>query len=63
MSARRGVVCVNGWAGRREYPVLIIAETRARYRVQAIGEVRLPRRTLANGEVALVPKSAVRVTP
>jgi len=58
---RPRVVCVETWAGRREYPVEIVGETPRRYRIRAQGEMLLPRRRLCAGDVALVPKSAVRV--
>ncbi len=57
---RAAVVCLNGWAGRREYPCAIVGETPKRYRIRATVTIPLPSRTLAVGEATLVPKAAVR---
>lgn len=56
---------LDGWAGRRSQPVLIVGETPKRYRIRTTtaAPVRLAgrRRWLFEGETVLVPKTAVRV--
>lgn len=56
------VVCVDGFAGRREHPCRIVGETSKRWRIEVDAPVKLPRSVLYPGETRLVPKSAVRVT-
>lgn len=36
-------LCLNTWAGLREYPVEIIKETPKRYRVRLLGKTPLPK--------------------
>jgi hypothetical protein len=53
-------VAVNTWAGRREYAVDVVGETKTRYRVRARQDMSLPgNRYFYEGQVFLVPKSAV----
>lgn len=59
---RAALVLVDGWAGRREIPCMVVGETAARYRVKFEKEVCLPGRVLAPRQIALVPKFAVRFT-
>lgn len=60
MTERPGVLHMDGWAGRVEYPVTIIGETPKRFRVRLLMGTRLPgRREGYPGDVLLVPKSAV----
>jgi len=58
---KTGVICVDGWAGRREYPVEIVGETPKRYRVKVLSDARLPRGIRHAGDVVLVPKTSVRL--
>jgi hypothetical protein len=58
-SAHR-VVAINSWAGRRTYPVIVLGETKTRYRVKAITSMMLPgRRFVPQDGTCLVPKHAV----
>lgn len=58
---RQAFVCVDGWAGRGQIPVLVVGETAKRYRVRAVErDTKLPRRILQAGEETTVPKYAVR---
>jgi len=65
---RKAVLCMNGWAGYSETPVIIVGETPKKYRIR-LPDTRLPgegiklpkRRYLHTGEVALVPKTAVKI--
>jgi hypothetical protein len=62
MSHVKGVLCLDGWAGRVEVPVTIIGETPKRYRVILGRECRLPSRRWGNaGDTILVPKYAICV--
>ena len=63
-AARQAVLILQGWAGRREYPVEVIDETPKRYRVKLLGDesALLPgHRLLDPGSVTLVPKTAVKI--
>lgn len=62
MTTRRGELLLDGWAGRRAYPVDVIGETPKRYRVRLLEDMPLPGRNQrgAAGDVRLVPKHAVR---
>lgn len=57
------VVCVDGWAGRREHPCRVVGETHSSYRITVDAETKLPGRMLAPGDQALVPRRAIRFTP
>lgn len=62
MNDRLGYLVLNTYAGRREYPVLIIGETPKKFRVKILSQtnVILPGRRIANyGDIILVPKTAV----
>lgn len=61
---RPAVVCVNSFAGRREYPCMVIAETPKRYRITSAIPLALPPglKLMMPGQSALVPKTAVRFT-
>lgn len=60
-NATIAILCIDGWAGRTETPVLIIGETPKRYRIRAIERTKLAgARWLYRGETALVPKSAIK---
>lgn len=56
-------LCIDGYAGRREYPVEIVRETPKRYKVRLNGGECLPSgRTGVQGQEILVPRYAVRVS-
>lgn len=55
------VVCVNGWAGRREIPVEIVKETRHRYVVKFTKRTLFFGRFYEEGETRYVPKTSVRI--
>lgn len=55
----KGILIINGWAGRREIPVLIVGETPKRYRIQAIQPIKLVGRYIESGETNLVPQNAI----
>lgn len=54
---------LDGWEGRTKQPVIVVAETRTRYRITPMGPdpVRLAGRSrlLGVGGTALVPKYAI----
>ena len=59
------ILCLDGWAGRLEYPVEIIGETPKRYRIRALVDIKRPHgkngvHILLKGGSMLVPKYAVR---
>lgn len=58
-------LCVDTWAGRREYPVEIVKETAKRYKVRLNGNEILPgNRVEPKGTEIYVPKYAIKqVTP
>lgn len=60
----RGKLCLTGWHGYSEQPVLVVGETPKRWRIEAIEATQLPghggRRVLQKGERTLVPRYAVR---
>jgi hypothetical protein len=61
LTTRAAVLCLNGWAGREEYPVEIVGETPTRYRVRLLMDVRLPgNRPARYGDIVLAPKYAIR---
>ena len=61
MTERKASLFFDDWAGRRAYPVIVVAETPKRYRIRVEEKTRLAGRCrwLYPGETALVPKSAV----
>lgn len=56
---------IQDWAGHTKQAVLVVGETKARYRIAPAGDERVKlggrSRWLAPGETALVPKRAVTV--
>jgi|GEM_PF-3593410 len=62
-----GLLVLDGWAGLRKHPVLILGETPKRYRIACVDDtpVRLAghHRWLRPGQTALVPKYAVQLAP
>ena len=60
----RAMLATDSWAGRREYTVEIVAESKSRYAALALEEMLLPgRHRVTRGEIFVVPKSAVRKLP
>jgi hypothetical protein len=61
----KGILCLDGWAGRSETPVEIVGETPKRYRIRAVQRMTLPGRArwIDAGEIVLVPKYSVRRIP
>jgi hypothetical protein len=61
---RRALLHLDGWAGRTTQPVLVIGETRTRYRIGCEQTTRLAgrRRNIEAGETVLVPKCAITFT-
>jgi hypothetical protein len=57
----RGLLVLEGWAGRTKTPVEIIGMTPKRYRIRAVMRTRLGgrHRWLDPGDTALVPRHAV----
>ena len=56
------VLHMDGWAGRRNYPVEVLSETPKRYRIKLLmGSFRQGHRKRRCGDVFLVPKHAVTV--
>jgi len=54
-------ICVDSWAGRREFPCEIMGETKTKYVCRMLGDGMLPRKHVRLGDVVKVPKSAVRI--
>ncbi len=56
-------LCINSWAGRREYSVVIIDETPKKYKIRLVVDTKLPGRNRYGnaGEIILVPKTAVKI--
>lgn len=63
MEERKAVVCVYGWMGYREFPVVIVGETPKRYRVRFEDDIRMRSSFKRKGTVGLVPKNAVKLYP
>lgn len=61
---QRAVICLSGWQGRTETPVLVVGETPKRYRIKAVERTKLAGRDrwIEKDDTALVPKHAVRFT-
>ena len=60
---RRGAyLCLDGYAGRTEQPVIVVGETPKKFRIEAVGRTKLGGRNLwiAAGQEALVPKTAIK---
>jgi hypothetical protein len=62
-TAKRGVLVLDGYAGRTYTPVDVIGETATKYRIRAITRTKLGGRArwIYVGEEALVPKSAIQL--
>ncbi len=59
-TARQAYLHLDGWAGLRQWAVLVVGETPKRYRIRAVMDnTPLPRRRIMAGQEALVPKYAV----
>jgi hypothetical protein len=59
--ALKAKICVDSWAGRREFPCEITGETKTEYVCQMLGDGVLPRKHVRLGDVVKVPKRAVRI--
>jgi hypothetical protein len=57
----RAKICVDGWAGRREFPCEIIGETKTKYVCRMLCDGVLSRRHVRLDDVVKVPKHAVRI--
>src|SRR5271166_5854384 len=57
----RAKICVDSWAGRREFPCEIIGETKTKYVCRMLGDGVLPRRHVRLDDIVKVPKHAVRI--
>ena len=56
-------LCVDTWAGRREYPVEVVKETAKSYKIRLNGNEILPgRRVGRRGQEVYVPKYAIKHT-
>ena len=56
------VLCLNTWAGRREFMVRVTGETRSAYRFEALEHITMPGNRLLNpGDHSLAPKYAFRM--
>ena len=54
-------ICVDSWAGRREFPCEIIGETKTKYVCRMLCDGVLPRRHVRLDDVVKVPKHAVKI--
>jgi hypothetical protein len=52
-------LCVNNWAGRREYPVEVLAETDTQLEIRMLSDGLLPRGHVKSGQIIKVPRDAV----
>ena len=59
--ALKAKICVDSWAGRREFPCEIMGETKTKYVCRMLGDGVLPRKHVRLGDVVKVPKRAVRI--
>ena len=59
--ALKAKICVDSWAGRREFPCEIIGETKTKYVCRMLCDGVLPRRHVRLDDVVKVPKHAVRI--
>ncbi len=57
----RAKICVDSWAGRREFPCEIVEETKTKYVCRMLCDGVLPRRHVRLGDVVKVPKDAVTI--
>lgn len=58
---RAAHIAVNSWAGRTRVAVVVIGETRTKYRCRLVSDAKLPGRDnwQKAGHVFLAPKTAV----
>lgn len=58
----RGLLCITGFQGYLEQPVLVVGTTKASWRIEALDRTRLSgfKHYLEKGERALVPHSSVK---
>lgn len=57
--SRRAWIHFDGWAGRAKAAVVIVGETRTRFRVRYVESFQYGRRVHRAGDVVLVPRRAV----
>ena len=57
--ALKAKICVDSWAGKREFPCEIMRETKAKYVCRMLGDGVLPRKHVRLGDVVKVPMHAV----
>jgi len=53
-------VCVNSWAGRREYSCSILLELKKSYRIQLLEEGLLGNKHHCKDDIFLVPKWSIK---
>ncbi len=58
----RTYLVISDYAGNHKYPVIVIGETKTKYRIQLTMETKLAGRNRwgKSGDVVLVPKYAIR---
>ena len=54
-------ICVDSWAGKREFPCEIMRETKTKYVCRMLGDQYWPRKHVRLGDVVKGPKRAVRI--
>src|SRR5208282_3550803 len=59
--ALKAKICVDSWAGRREFPCEITGETKTKYVCRMLSEGSLPRGRVDVGDIVEVPKYAVTI--
>src|SRR5271166_5381289 len=59
--ALKAKICVDSWAGRREFPCEIMGETKTKYVCRMSGDGVLPGKHVRLGDVVKLPKRAVRI--
>ena len=56
-------LCLEGWAGRRMVPAILVGQTAKRFRIRLAEGTNLPGGRWARaGQIVLVPKWAVKTT-
>jgi len=59
MSDEKAILSLDGWAGRREIPCLIVRETPKRFLIRLEADCGLPGRYRRKGDEVYVPKYAI----
>lgn len=59
---RHALLCLQGWDGYSETPVVVVGATPTKFRIRALDRTKLGGRSrwLYRGETALVPKHAIK---